>query len=322
MTNLMPKKNRTFLIIIAFIVLYAIFFIISDLEKFSYRLENINYWYILPILAIGTLAMFVRSLRQKLFFDSLGISMSYKTNIQVYFSGLSMIMTPAGFGQVIKSYFLKKKYNHPYTKSLSVVLAERYYDLFSEISVIIIALLFVSSFEGMIISIVMGIVVVLILVSVKNKKLFSKMVSIIPKRWWFKKIEENKDDFFACASILTSKKLFFLGWLYGLTSWLLVAVTFYLAFIAFGLDHSFFEAIIINFIPGILGAVSMLPGGIGITEFGMLGLLLKSGTDITTASALILFIRFTTGWFYTILGIINTKFVTRHIDEQGKKFKP
>ncbi len=85
MTNLMPKKNRSFLIIIAFIVLYAIFFIISDLEKFSYRLENINYWYVLPILAIGTLAMFVRSLRQKLFFDSLGMSMSYRTNTIVYF---------------------------------------------------------------------------------------------------------------------------------------------------------------------------------------------------------------------------------------------
>jgi len=66
----------------------------------------------------------------------------------------------------------------------------------------------------------------------------------------------------------------------------------------------------------------MLPGGIGITEFGMLGLLLKSGTDVTTTSALILFIRFTTGWFYTILGIISTKFVTKHIDEQGKKFRP
>jgi len=308
------SKNNTLLIVFAFIILYAFFFMIIDFGNFSYQLSNINFVYVIPILILGVVAMVIRAIRQKLFFDSLDLKMSIKKNIIIYFSGLSMTTTPGGLGQSIKSYFLKNKYNHPYTKTLTVTLIERYYELLGAVSLIAIVLLLRESFEGILVVSILFPILLLVLAIAKNKRLFLKMISIIPKKGVLKKIEANHVEFFKNIQILTNKRTFFLGWGLGFVSWLFIAFAFYLSFLAFDLPHSFLDSTIINFVPGIIGVMSLLPGGIGLTEFGMLGLLLKSGIDISVSSALILFIRFTTMWTYTIIGIIFSQYFIRTKD--------
>jgi len=308
----LKSKNTNLLIVFSFIVFYAFFFMTSDLGNFSYQLNKINFSYVIPILFLGVIAMIIRSIRQKLFFDSLDIKMSIKKNIIIYFAGLSMTTTPGGLGQSIKSYFLKNKYNHPYTKTLTITLFERYYELLGAITIISMALLLKESFEGFVVVSILTPVLLSVLVVVKNEKLFSKLISIIPKKSFLKKIDENQGEFFNNAKILTNKRNFVLGWGLGFVSWLFIALAFYLSFLAFNLPHNFLDSIIINFVPGVIGVISLLPGGIGLTEFGMLGLLLKSGIDISVSSALILFIRFTTMWAYTIMGIIFSQYFIRN----------
>ena len=56
-----------------------------------------------------------------------------------------MIVTPGGSGQIIKSHFLKEKFNEPIQKSLPLVFVERFLDLIT-ISIIIFITLFIVGF--------------------------------------------------------------------------------------------------------------------------------------------------------------------------------
>ena len=94
----------------------------------------------------------------------------------------------------------------------------------------------------------------------------------------------------------------------GVLAWLVDAVAIYFCFLAFDLNFNFIETTIINFAPMIVGTILFIPGGLGVLEVGMTGLLLQSGIAISTATALVLFIRFMTTWSSVIAGIIALKF--------------
>ena len=51
----------------------------------------------------------------------------------------------------------------------------------------------------------------------------------------------------------------------------------------------------------------MLPGGIGLTEGGMVGLLLLEGIDYTSAISVVLLVRIVTLWFSVGIGLIVLK---------------
>ena len=57
----------------------------------------------------------------------------------------------------------------------------------------------------------------------------------------------------------------------------------------------------------ILGAVSFLPGGIGVTEGTLVGLFSLQNIDISTAVVLVVFIRIFILWYSVIVGFISLK---------------
>ncbi|MCX5930869.1 MAG: flippase-like domain-containing protein, partial [Cyanobacteria bacterium] len=55
---------------------------------------------------------------------------------------------------------------------------------------------------------------------------------------------------------------------------------------------------------GLLGALSLLPGGLGSTEAGTVGLLSLQGISLSAATSATLLIRLMTLWFATALGAL------------------
>jgi len=98
---------------IIFVIFYVIFAIYYDANQFLESLDKINPYFIIPILFCFTTAILIKSLRQMLFLRHLGIKIPLKQNTIIYLAGLSMLITPAGLGEMIKSHFLLKKYNQP-----------------------------------------------------------------------------------------------------------------------------------------------------------------------------------------------------------------
>jgi len=306
---LLNSKRQRIGIIFAVILFYVIFILYNDVNQFSYQWTTIEIWYIPLILGLHFLVLLLRTLRQKLLFDSLDVKITLKENLKIHMAGLSLIMTPGGMGQTIKTYYLKNKFDFPYSKTISVSLAERYHDLLGIILIIAILLFFRESFAGWIIMGVLAAILLAIFVLVRNQKVSRMILSKIPKISFLKRISENYDTIGVSLYSMTKRRVFLSSLGIDLVSWTVAAVAFYLSFLAFGLDVSFSDATYISFVPITLGAISFLPGGFGVTEISMLGLLTKYGLAPSVASALILFTRITSIWFFTIIGLIATKFV-------------
>ena len=299
--------KRTISIIIISALFYTIFTLITDIQKISNEFASIDIFYIPLILGFHFLAMGIRSIRQKVFFDSLNIKLSTKQNIKLYFAGMSLMVTPGGSGELIKNRILKEKFGHSYTKTIPVLLAEKYHNMLSVIPILFFFLLFKESYEILTITSIIAVILFCIFLIVKNQKLCLNTMSKIPRKWVLKEIPDNASSFYDSLLILFKGKTLFSGLSIGIIAWLADAVAIYFCFLAFDLNFDFIYTTLTNFAPMVVGTILFIPGGLGVLELGMTGLLLQSGIMISTASALVLFIRFMITWSSVIVGIFALK---------------
>ena len=126
MNSIKNIKKGWILLLVFVAIFYAGFLFYSDIGAISEILYEINLWLIPLILSLRFGAIVLRSLRQRLFLNSLGIKLQSKFNLLLYVAGLAMIVTPASSGTIIKSYILNKKFGYSYNKTLPVIITEKY----------------------------------------------------------------------------------------------------------------------------------------------------------------------------------------------------
>jgi len=286
-------------------VFYASFLFYGDLNSIGEIFFQINFWYIPLILLVRFLAVILRSLRQKLFLKSLGIDIPIKFNILVYISGLSMLVTPASSGTVIKSYILNKKFGTEYSKTIPMVITEKYHDVLAPLSIILFMLIFVDIFEVQLIAVVLSIIILAIYVITRKQNLLQKIIHKTSKLKILNKFQKNLLEYYDSFHILSNKKPMIRGWLIGILSSLVEGIAIYLGFLALGIDFNFIESFVSVYVANIIGAISFIPGGFGITEAGMLGLFVLLGLPLSIATTAVLFTRLTGFWFYFVMGVIT-----------------
>jgi uncharacterized protein (TIRG00374 family) len=90
----------------------------------------------------------------------------------------------------------------------------------------------------------------------------------------------------------------------ALIGWLAECGAFYWLLSELGAGTGLLEAIFIFAFAVLVGALTMLPGGLGGTEATMFALLTLTGTEAEVALAATAIIRVTTLWFAVVLGFI------------------
>ena len=101
----------------------------SDFGVFSENLSKFKIEFLVLVIFLNSLVLLIKGHRQQILLESLGINIPRKINHLLYLAGLSMLITPGGTGQVIKSYFLKNKFGINISKSIPLVFIERLNDL-------------------------------------------------------------------------------------------------------------------------------------------------------------------------------------------------
>ncbi|MDC3119213.1 flippase-like domain-containing protein, partial [Prochlorococcus sp. AH-716-K03] len=89
-----------------------------------------------------------------------------------------------------------------------------------------------------------------------------------------------------------------LSWIFeGMSLWILVREisNFKISLLGSTIAHT---------LAGIIGVFSMIPGGLGTTEFSLVNFLYFQGLSIDVASSSTIIIRLMTIWFATFLGFI------------------
>jgi len=303
---------------ILFVIFYVAFAIYYDANQFIESLEKVNLYFIILILLSFLTGILVKSLRQMLFLRHLGIKIPLKQNTIIYLAGLSMLITPAGLGEMIKSHFLLKKYDQPVSKTLPLVIVERYHDALAILSIIIVFSIITGITFLTIPVFIIGILLLVSLIVVRSRKLFQMFQKVIRKVKMFKNLEDHSIEFNKSLVSFTSKKVFFSGWLVGIAAWSFDGLGIYLCFQAFELDFDFLTTSVIGLASILFGALTLIPGGVGITEVSFVALLSIYEIESSISSSLALFFRLQSIWFVTCIGIVATRFaLSKNKSEQS-----
>lgn len=93
--------------------------------------------------------------------------------------------------------------------------------------------------------------------------------------------------------------------LLGFFAWLSISLSFYWLLLGLNLNISFFPAISVYPLAMLVGAASMLPGGIGSTEATIAIQLDFYGATLNQATIAAVIVRFSTLWFAILCGLIS-----------------
>jgi glycosyltransferase 2 family protein len=262
--------------------LYADFGRLGD-ELGSFR------WELLPLaLAFTALNYLIRFWRWERYLARLAIEVPRGRSLTVFVAGLAMTITPAKLGELIKCGLLRRSFAVPVRRSAPVVLAERVTDATGVVVLAVAGGAGTRSWPLLVLALA-GVVGV---VAVVRSPLLER----------FARLGEAP----GAARALLGTPLLLGMTVLSAVSWLCECVAAYVCVRGLRLDLSFPDTIVVFSLGSLAGALSFLPGGLGVAETSMTGLMRVLG-DVSKAgaAAATVLIRLATLWFAVVLGLIG-----------------
>jgi len=254
----------------------------------------------------------IKSSRQQILYKQIGVNIPFKTSILLFISGLSMILTPGGSGELIKSYYLKRRFDYPLAKTFPAVIIERLQDLTAVSGILlIIGLILDYNYIILLMTLLLSILLV-IFVSGKKKKLFSFLLSILHKIPIIKKYTASFSESYQMFGELTSFKNMTKTLGVSFFAWITDALMIYFIFIGFGLDFDIIFSTFAMYSSLLLGVLTMIPAGVGVTEVSFVEILKSEGIDTAISTSLVIFYRLIAFWSVTVLGFCTTRYFLKN----------
>ena len=300
--------SKKFFFIFGILIFYVIFIAYSDFQEFSINISQFDFSYLPIILAFVFLGIMIKSLRQQLLYKQIEVCISFKTGILLFISGLSMIVTPGGSGELIKSYYLKKNFGYPLAKTFPTVIMERLLDLAGIVGILLIVGVLLDNHNIIFLMLILLSTLSLIFASGKKKKLFNFLLSIIEKIPVLKKQASSFSESYQVFGELTSGKIMTKTLGLSFFVWMTDAIMIYFIFMGFNLNFDIIFSTFSVYSSLLLGSLTMVPAGIGVTEVSFVEILRGEGVDTAISTSLVILFRLVTIWFLTVLGFCATRY--------------
>ena len=303
----MKLDNRIIPILVAAIGIYAIFLFISDYNVITEKISNFKINYLPLILLLVSASWVPLIIKWHFLLKNSEINIPLTKSIAVFFSGVAFDITPGQIGTLIKSQLLKTSSNISRTKTVPIVIVEKIYDLIGAILASVIGIIILGMEFYLIIIAISSLVVIFFFMYYKPaSELFFDRIT---KLKFFSKYVENISEFNEVIKKSTNAKVATICILLALTYWFMVSAAAYYTLIAFDVNIlDYLKVLAIYTTSSLLGAISFIPGGIGVTEGSIAGLFTLNGIDVSTALILSVMIRIFTLWYSVGVGFIALKF--------------
>jgi uncharacterized protein (TIRG00374 family) len=301
--------NKGIYIIIIVIFFYAIILFLSDANEIILVLNQIQFERYIAIFLLAVLTLFIYGWKYQIILKKININLNFKDAFLIYTASMAMIITPGSVGMIVSNYLLKKQTKQSISKTIPVLIYDRWTDIVA-ITIIIGILLYWNNF--IVSEIIFGIGLVLsvfIFFVFKNSAGLNLLNNILLKTRILKKMVINTEEFQDSAKKLTSSKTIISIVGISFLTKLVPMIAVYFVFDLFNLNIDFFTTSQIFLTNQVIGVLSFIPGGIIVTETGLLGLIVQNGTNFTIATMIVLLLRIVTFWFPMIVGFIVLKFV-------------
>ena len=303
----MKLDNRLILVLVAAVGIYAIFLFTSDFNIITEKISNFKINYLPLILFLVTASWCPVFIKWHFLLKNCEIDIPLTRSITVFLSGLAFDITPGKLGALMKSQILKTSFNIPRTKTAPIVLVEKVYDLIGAILASIIGIIILGMDVYLIIIAILVLAMVFFFLYYRPaSELFFKRVT---KTKFFSKYVENISEFNKTVQKSTNVKVATICILLAVTYWFIVSTAVYYTLIGFDINIlDYLKVLSIYATSILLGAISFIPGGVGITEGALAGLFTLEGIDVSTALILSVIIRIFVLWYSVSIGFISLKF--------------
>lgn len=213
-----------------------------------------------------------------------------------------MSASPGKMGEVLKSFLLKEISNESISKTAPIILAERITDFLSLTFITIIVGMYFN-YTGMIAYVVL-VFFLIVIIFISNRKLAESTIAFFSKISFVKKHSERIITLYESSYLLIKPKPLIYMFVISVFSWSFECLGFYLILMNFDPHINLLWPVFVFSLSIIVGAISMLPGGLGVTEGSLSLILINGGMVKNNAVASTILIRIATLWFAVILGAI------------------
>ncbi len=256
----------------------------------------IRFW----MAAIGLAAAnyLIRLVRWHYYMRVLDIRVGLASSGLIFVAGLSMAISPGRVGELAKSYFLRERAAVPVARSSAAVVAERVMDL---VGVLLLSLwgLFLVPYGWLAAILVITGLAAFFILCVSSWGSAKALALPLPTRW--KPFLTNARDSIRQLSGLRELAVVLP---LSVAAWFMEGLAMWVVLQGLGAPGSMGEAVSIYAAATLLGAITMLPGGLVGTEGGMIALLGRLDMSRTTASSATFIVRVCTLWFAIVLGVL------------------
>lgn len=296
----METFKKLWVTVILAIIVYLLLGIYADVKNLIPAMGRFEFGLFVMLIGLTSTGYAVRFLKWSYLLRNVDVKIGWKGNAFVFMSGLLMTITPAKIGEVWRSFLIKEIYGERLSKTIPVIILDRISDILSLLFLSLFGVLYYK--ESLNVLLLIFLFLFALVLGLKSKKFVGILNSIMKKR--FGKYSENLAEFHIRFSDLTNFKVIFASVIMGILAWLFECLTVYYTIRGFGKELNIFLSMFIFSFASLAGAISMVPGGLGVTEFTISGLLQYFGISAAEAIGCSIIIRLTTLWYGASLGLV------------------
>lgn len=286
------------------VVAVAAYVMLGDVRNVADRLGSFAWWTFIAALGLSFANYVIRFVRWQLYLRWQGVSVPRSSSAWVFGAGLSLSITPGKLGELVKSYLLRELHDVPATRTAPVVVAERVSDL---VALVVLTVIGVAVYGVQpTIALVAGSVIVIGLIFLAWPAPTRFLIDFVTRPRVAQRFRKPLHEIYDGLASLCRPARLFITTAIAIPAWGCECVGFALIVNGFpGAHVDLGLAMVIYAGTTIAGALSFLPGGLGVTEGAMILLLVQSaqGVDKATALDATLLTRLATLWFAVAIGV-------------------
>lgn len=307
---MLKKLRKKILISLAVAgLIYLAFTIYADFNLVIGAFEKFN-WLLFPLLLLlSLLNYFIRFFKWDYYLCVIKVKVKKIDSLSIFMSGLVMSVTPGKMGELLKSYLVKELNQTPVSKTLPIIFSERITDFISLLFLALIGAYIYDYGRGIVIGVSLFFILVIVVIS--NKKIALPLLKLFERSSFLQKhLSSIHNAYESSYQLLQPVPLLKMS-LLSLGSWFFECLGYYIILINFGLDVNLLWATFCYGFATIVGAISMLPGGLGVTEGSLTFLLIQKGFPKEIAVTSTFIVRIVTLWFAVLVGVISVTLYQR-----------
>jgi uncharacterized protein (TIRG00374 family) len=312
----MEKHGKIWLIIFLTVAVYLALLIYADFGNVLEAIRNIPSAIIFIVFLLTMVNNLVRFIRWNYFLRQANIQIKIRDNLIVFFSGLSMTLTPGKIGELWKCWFIREINGEELCKTVPIVIVDRLTDVLGLVILCMVGIFdyFNQSFYLIAFAILIP---VGLFIAVKSDTVSNWIISFLEKRTGkysanIRTLHNTFKTMLKPASITTISIFSAFGWFFE-------CLGMYIVVLAFREQISLTAASFVYSFASLAGGLSFIPGGLGITEGSISGLLQISGFAPATAVGIAIVVRIGTMWFAAILGLVTYLIFARKTSRKIKQ---